>query len=55
MLGVAHVRGDKEVRATIMIPCTVGAGQQPGEVDLFTGVGAQLGGKSGHSVTWHSG
>lgn len=47
MLGVAHVRGDKEVGATIVIPCTVGAGQQPGEVELFRGVGGQLGGRVG--------
>jgi len=47
MLGVAHVRGDKEVGATIVIPCTVGSGQQPGEVDLFRGVSGQIGGRVG--------
>jgi len=47
LLGVAHVRGDKEVGATIVIPCTVGAGQQSGEVELFRGVGGQLGGRTG--------
>ena len=47
MLGVAHVRGDKEVGATIVIPCTVGGSQQPGEVDLFRGVSGQIGGRVG--------
>jgi len=47
LLGMAHVRGDKEVGATIVIPCTVGSAPPAAEVELFRGVSGQLGSRVG--------